>query len=189
MRATELLDEALTETRRLDPGAGDRAFSLVAVLHQFSVFDRTRAWELLSEVVKTANSVPDFTGERGHASLTLAGKFSVRLSVQLASTTDLTESLRLLAEQNFYQALDVSKTLRGDAPRATAMMPLLEPRWLKNRTHYETSLVSPPSFTSITTRAFFFCMNVSKAARSTAAINSVCNPRAPVLRFSLRPTR
>jgi len=122
VRATELLDEALTETRRLDPGAGDRAYSLVAVLHQFSVSDRTRAWELLSEVVKTANSVPDFTGERGHASLTLAGKFSVRLSVQLASTTDLTESLRLLAEQNFYQALDVSKTFRGDAPRATAMI-------------------------------------------------------------------
>ena len=110
MRATELLDEALTETRRLDPGAGDRAYSLVAVLHQFSVSDRTRAWELLSEVVKTANRVPDFTGERGHASLTLAGKFSVRLSVQLASTRDLTASLRLLAEQNFYQALDVSKT-------------------------------------------------------------------------------
>ena len=86
------------------------------------MLDRTRAWELLSEVVKTANSVPDFTGERGQASLTLAGKFSARLSVQLASTTDLTESFRLLAELNFYQALDVSKTFRDDAPRATAMI-------------------------------------------------------------------
>lgn len=120
VRATELLDEALTETRRLDPGTADRAYSLVAVLRQFLMLDRTRAWELVSEMIKAANGVPDFTGERGQSSVTLEGKFSVRLSVELASATDLTESLRQLAEQNFYQALDVSKTFRGEAPRALA---------------------------------------------------------------------
>jgi len=122
VRAAELLDEALTETRRLDPDTADRAYSLVAVLRQFLVLDRTRAWELLSEIIKTANSVPDFTGERGQSTLTLEGKFSVRLSVELASATDLTAALRQLAQQNFYQALDVSKTFRGDAPRALAMI-------------------------------------------------------------------
>jgi hypothetical protein len=122
VRATELLDEALTETRRLDPGTPERAYSLVAVLRQFSVLDRTRTWELMSEAVKTINSVPDFTGERGQTTLTLEGKFSIRLSVELDSPTDLTEALRQLAEQNFYQAMDVSKTLRADAPRALAMI-------------------------------------------------------------------
>ena len=121
-RATELLDEALTETRRLDQGTSDRAYSLIAMLHQFSVLDKTRAWELLSEVIKTANSVPDFTGDRGQSTLTLEGKFSVRLSVELASTTDLSESFSRLAEHNFYQALDVGKTFRGDAPRAISMI-------------------------------------------------------------------
>src|SRR6185369_2176907 len=122
VRAAELLDEALTETRRLDPGAADRAYSLVAVLRQFLVLDKTRSWELLSETIKAANSVPDFTGERGQSALTLEGKFSIRLSVELAAATDLTEALRQLAEQNFYQTLDVSKTFRGDAPRASAMI-------------------------------------------------------------------
>jgi hypothetical protein len=122
VRATELLDEALTETRRLDPGTAERAYSLVAVLRQFLALDKTRAWELLSETIKVANSVPDFTGERGQSSLMLEGKFSVRLSVELASSIDLTESLRQLAEENFYQALDISKTFRGDAPRALAMI-------------------------------------------------------------------
>jgi hypothetical protein len=122
VRATELLDEALTETRRLDPGTPERAYSLVAVLRQFSVLDRTRTWELMSEAVKTINSVPDFTGERGQTTLTLEGKFSIRLSVELDSPTDLTEALRQLAEQNFYQAMDISKTLRADAPRALAMI-------------------------------------------------------------------
>lgn len=133
VRATELLDAALTETRRLDPGAADRAYSLVAVLRQFLVLDRTRSWELLSETIKAANSVPDFTGERGQSALMLEGKFSIRLSVELAAATDLTDALRQLAEQNFYQTLDVSKTFRGDAPRASAMIAvarsvLVEPR-------------------------------------------------------------
>jgi hypothetical protein len=77
---------------------------------------------LLSETIKTANNVTDFTGERGQSVLTLEGKFSIRLSMSLASSTDLTETLRQLAEENFYQALDVSKTFRGDAPKALAMI-------------------------------------------------------------------
>ena len=122
VRATELLDDALTETRRLDPGTSDRVHSLLAVLRQFSELDRTRSWELLSETIKAANSISDFTGERGQTSVTLEGKFSVRLSVELASATDLADVLRQLAEENFYQALDVGKTFRGDAPRAIAMI-------------------------------------------------------------------
>lgn len=120
VRATELLDEALAETRRLDQGTADRAYSLIAVLRQFSVLDRTRTWELLSETIKTINSIPEFTGERGQTTLPLEGKFTIRLTVELAAPTDLSDVLRQLAEQNFYQALDASKTFRADAPRASA---------------------------------------------------------------------
>lgn len=122
VRSTELLEEALTEARRLDLGTADRAYSLVGLLRLFSALDRSRTWELLAETIKTANSVADFTGERGQTTLTLEGKFSIRLSVELASATDLIEVFRQLAEQNFYQALDVSKTLLADAPRALAMI-------------------------------------------------------------------
>lgn len=77
---------------------------------------------ILLIIFSTINSVPDFTGERGQTTLALKGKFSIRLSVELASPTDLTEVLRQLAEQNFYQAMDVRKTLIADAPRALAMI-------------------------------------------------------------------
>ena len=120
VRASELLEEALTETRRLDAGSPDRAYSLIALLRQFSMLDRTRTWELLSETVKAANSVPDFTGERGQTVLMLEGKFSMRLSIELATSIDLTEVLAQLAAQNFYQAMDVSQTFRADAPKALA---------------------------------------------------------------------
>ncbi len=120
VRATEILNEALTEARRLDQGTGEKAYAFVGLLRPFSVLDRTRAWELLNETIKTANSAADFTGERGEASLTLEGKFSIRLSIELASATDLADVFREVAQQNFYQALDLAKTFRADAPRALA---------------------------------------------------------------------
>ena len=113
-----LLDEALTEARRIDAGTPERAYCLVALLAQFSKLDKARGWELMSETVKAANAVADFTGENGRTSQTLEGKFSIRMGTELASATDLPNIFVSLAEDNFYQAIDAGKTFSGDAPRA-----------------------------------------------------------------------
>jgi hypothetical protein len=118
VRAMGLLDEALTEARRIDAGTPERAFCLVALLAQFSKLDKARGWELMSETVKAANAVADFTGEDGRTSQTLEGKFSIRMGTELASATDLPNIFVSLAEDNFYQAADAGKTFSGDAPRA-----------------------------------------------------------------------
>ncbi|HEX7295699.1 MAG TPA: hypothetical protein VF251_08115 [Pyrinomonadaceae bacterium] len=120
VRALELYEEALTNTRRIDAATQERAYSLVALLRQFATFDRTRTWELLSETVKAANSVSEFTGEYPTTSFMLEGKFMIRLSTELASRTDLAETFEALAIESFYQALDLSKSFTGDAPRAIA---------------------------------------------------------------------
>jgi hypothetical protein len=117
-RAMELLTEALTETRRIDAGTPERAYCLVALAVQFSKLDKTRGWELLGETVKAANAVADFTGENGHTSVTLEGKFSIRMSTELVASNDLASLFATLAEDNFYQAMDAGKTFSGDAPRA-----------------------------------------------------------------------
>ncbi|PYS82766.1 MAG: hypothetical protein DMF70_07570 [Acidobacteria bacterium] len=117
-RAIELLGEALTETRRIDPSTAERAYCLVALLAQFSKLDKARGWDLLAETVKAANAVADFTGEDGHTSQTLEGKFSIRMGTELASATDLSNIFLSLAEDNLYQAIDAGKTFSGDAPRA-----------------------------------------------------------------------
>ena len=122
VRASELSEEAVAESRRIDAGTPERAYSLIALLRHFSKFNRTRTWELLSETIKAANGVSDFTGENGTTSISLEGKFGIRLSTELASPTDLAEAFETLASENFYQAIDVSKTLTGDAPRAIATL-------------------------------------------------------------------
>lgn len=119
-RTRELLDESLTEARRIEAGTAERAYCLIALVTQFSKLDQNRAWELLSEAVKAANAVTNFTGEDGHTSITLEGKFSIRLSTELVTSTTLSELFTSLAETDFYQAIDASKTFHGDAPRALA---------------------------------------------------------------------
>ncbi len=118
VRAIELLDEALTEARRIDASTPERAYCLVALLAQFSKLDKARGWQLMSEVVKAANAVADFSGEDGRTSQTLEGKFSIRMTTELASATDLPNIFLSLAEDNLYQAIDAGKTFSGDAPRA-----------------------------------------------------------------------
>jgi hypothetical protein len=118
VRAMELLEEALNETRRIDASTPDRAYSLIALLAQFTKLDKTRGWGLVSETVKAANAVPDFTGENGHTSQLLEGKFSIQLNTELIAPTDLSDTFVNLAAANFYQALDAGRTFTGDAPRA-----------------------------------------------------------------------
>jgi hypothetical protein len=122
VRANELLEEALTETRRIDAATSDRAYCLVALLSQFSKINKARNWELLSETVKAANAVPDFTGENGNTSLTLEGKFGIRMSTELSSPTDLAQVFESLTREDFYQALDAARSFSGDAAKALAVI-------------------------------------------------------------------
>ena len=122
VRSNEVLEEALTETRRIDAATSDRAYCLVALLSQFSKVNKARNWELLSEAVKAANAVPDFTGENGRTAFNLEGKFSIRMTTELASPMDLAQLFENLTMEDFYQALDGARTFSGEAPKALAMI-------------------------------------------------------------------
>ena len=118
VRAGELLEEGLAEARRIDASTSDRAYSLVSILASFAKFNRVRAWELVGETVKAGNAAPNFTGENGNTRWEIGGKFSIAFGTQLASPGDLPESFATLANDDFYQTMDVGRNFSGDAPRA-----------------------------------------------------------------------
>ena len=66
--------------------------------------------------------MPDFTGENGQTSLTLEGKFSIRMGTELSAPTDLAQVFENLTKEDFYQALDAARSFSGDAPKALAMI-------------------------------------------------------------------
>jgi tetratricopeptide (TPR) repeat protein len=121
-RATDMLEEALTESRRISGGDPDRARALTAVAAGFSEIDRVRAWEILGEVVKAANGAEDYTGEDSRISSRLQTKFMVVMNSGNAEDFDLIAVFRHLARADLLRAVQLAKTFTGEAPRAVATL-------------------------------------------------------------------
>jgi hypothetical protein len=121
-RATDMLEEALTESRRISGSDPDRARALTAVAVGFGEIDRVRAWEILGEVVKAANSAEEYTGEDSRISSRLQTKFMVLVNNSNAEDFDLIAVFRHLARADLLRAIQLAKTFTGEAPRAVATL-------------------------------------------------------------------
>ena len=121
-QAVTLLDESLDEARRIDNGTPESAYALVSLLALFAKIDPPRAWSVVSETVKAANAVPDFTGENGQVQMQLEGKFSIRMGLSLAAGTDLPEAFEMLAADDLFHALNTARDFKGEGPRALTMI-------------------------------------------------------------------
>ncbi len=121
-RATDLLEEALAESRRISGSDPDRARALTAVAVGLGEIDRVRAWETLSEVVKAANGAEAFTGEDSRISARLQTKFMVVVTNATAEDFDLLAVFRHLARADLFRAIQLAKTFTGEAPRAVATL-------------------------------------------------------------------
>jgi hypothetical protein len=121
-RATEMLEEALAESRRISGSDPDRARALTAVAVGLADVDRVRAWETLSEVVKAANGAEAFSGEDSRISSQLQTKFMVVMTNSTAEDFDLIAVFRHLAPADLLRAVQLAKTFTGEAPRAVATL-------------------------------------------------------------------
>ena len=122
VRAVEVLDKALEEAQRIDAATSERAYVFVSLLAAFTKLDRARTWHLAREMIKAANNVADFTGENSQTNWMIEGKLSARLGTNLAGPTDLPDAFAAIAADDFYQAVDITSTIKGDAPRALATL-------------------------------------------------------------------
>jgi hypothetical protein len=121
-RATDLLDEALAESRRISSSDPDRARALTAVSVGLAEVDRVRAWEVLGEVVKAANGAEAYTGEDSRISSVLRTKMMVVATNSSAEDFDLLAVFRHLAHADLLRAIQLAKTFTGEAPRAVATL-------------------------------------------------------------------
>ena len=121
-RATDMLDEALAEARRISGSDPDRARALTAVAAGLSDIDRVRAWEVLTEVVKAANGADAYTGEDSRISSRLQTKMMVVMNNATAEDFDLIAVFRHLAPADLLRAVQLAKTFTGEAPRAVATL-------------------------------------------------------------------
>ncbi len=121
-RATELLEEAATEARRIGGTDAERVRALVAVATQMFEISRQRGWELMSEVVKASNSAEGFTGEDGRIVARFSSKNSTSLSTSSNPAFDLAGIFAALARDDMNRAVELAKGFDTEAPRAAATL-------------------------------------------------------------------
>ncbi len=121
-RATELLEEATTEARRIDPASPERPRALVAIATHFAGIDRPRAWEAVSEAVKAANAANGFTGEDGGIEVQLQSKRQVIRSGNDIDSFNLAGIFDLLTGEDLNRAIELAKSFANESPRAVAVL-------------------------------------------------------------------
>ncbi|MDT4897820.1 MAG: hypothetical protein QOH25_2897 [Acidobacteriota bacterium] len=123
--AGEILDEAAMEARRIGGTDPDRTRTLLGVATRMYEVDRTRAWELVAEAVKAANSSSGFTGVDSQIVSrfqTSRGTSTTNLGVE---SFDLNGIFGLLARDDLFRAVELAKSFTGEAPRANATLAII----------------------------------------------------------------
>ena len=122
-RAADVLDLAVAETRRIDQSSPDRVRMLVAIVTQFQKVDSARAWEMMSELIKSANALSGFSGEDGEMTQRVEFKGGGAMTNNFnVESFDLTGLFTALAKEDFDRAADLPKSFTGESPRAVAML-------------------------------------------------------------------
>jgi hypothetical protein len=123
--AGEILDEAAVEARRIGGTDPDRTRALFGVATRMYEVDRTRAWEVAAEAVKSANSATGFTGTDAE----IVSRFKTSRGISTTNFTvesfDLNNIFGLLAREDLFRAVELAKGFTDEAPRATATLAII----------------------------------------------------------------
>jgi hypothetical protein len=121
-RSVELLEEAAVEARRIDANMPDRAILLIGVAMQFLASDRIRAWEMMDEAVRAANSTEKFTGDNEQIPYFMGTNRFVKFIGFGGKDYSVSKAFRLLTDDDFHRSIDLAKSFKNSGPRATATL-------------------------------------------------------------------
>lgn len=121
-KALNIIDEAVAEARRIEVSDADRPRALVAVANAFVPTERARAWETMLEVAKASNSAEGFNGEDGRLSIRLQTKNMTSMRTSTIDEFNLPGIFRELSQENATQAIEIARSFKDEAPRATALI-------------------------------------------------------------------
>jgi len=124
--AIEVLDEAQAEARRIGSSSADRPRAMTAVATVLYELDRQRAWDLMSEVIRTANNTAeDFSGEDTHIVASVRSRTQNSMYTFTSDEFDLPNIFRSLARENLERAILLAKDFNGESPRATSLIAIV----------------------------------------------------------------
>jgi hypothetical protein len=121
-RSLDLLEEAADEAQRIDGNTADRTVVLIGVAKQFITADRIRAWEMMGEVVKAANTSETFTGENAEIFFPMGTNRAFKLTRIGGQDFSLSGVFKSLTHDDFYRSIELARSFKNSGPRATAIL-------------------------------------------------------------------
>ena len=131
-KATDVVDEAVTEARRIDVSDPNLPRALVGVANALKLIDPSRMWDATFDAVKAANSAEGFTGEDGELVLKFQSKGQSSVSQNDVPDFDLEGIFKDLALLDYDRAVELARGFQAEGPRAVATIAIaraiLEPK-------------------------------------------------------------
>ena len=122
-KIAELIDEAENYAAHVEQEKPERVAAYGVVVMTAARFDQPRAWRLLSELVKSANEVEDFTGDETSFDLAADESSTDEASAEFRVEADvfrLDGIFATMAHLDFDKALAEARNLQGQVPQALA---------------------------------------------------------------------
>jgi hypothetical protein len=125
-RALSLLDQATSETRRIE-SSQERPRALLAIANAVLLVEPARVWETLFEVVKAANSSEGFNGDDGMLPLSINNKQQI-----LSRRFDYIPEFEMkgifteIAVKDFDRAVQLAHGFQGEAARTNATIAICQ---------------------------------------------------------------
>ena len=119
-KAVLVIVDGLDEARRIEELDPDRPRAILNVANALLAIDRAKAWDMVYEAIKAANSAEGFTGEDGLIRLAFQTKQMSTIRSSTVAEFNVAGIFAELANEDYDRAVDLARGFQREAPRASA---------------------------------------------------------------------
>lgn len=119
-KALSLLDDAISEVRRIDGSDLNRPRGLLAIANALRLIEPLRAWDAIFDAVKAANSAEGFTGEDGALIMNVNSGSGIWTTKDANPDFDIEGIFGEVANTDYERTVQLARGFQGEAPRANA---------------------------------------------------------------------
>ncbi|HEX3231820.1 MAG TPA: hypothetical protein VHQ95_22770 [Pyrinomonadaceae bacterium] len=119
-KAVLVIVDGLDEARRIEELDPDRPRAILNVANALLAIDRAKAWDMVYEAIKAANSAEGFTGEDGLIRLAFQTKQMSTIRSSTVAEFNVAGIFAELANEDYDRAVELARGFQREAPRASA---------------------------------------------------------------------
>lgn len=119
-KSLAIIEDATAEARRIEELDPDRPRALMSIANALLALDRAKAWDMVYEAIKAANSADGFTGEDGVIRVALQTKQMSSIRSSSVSDFNVAGIFADLAGEDYNRTVELARGFQREAPRASA---------------------------------------------------------------------